>query len=75
MATEEQISLIRQEIKVLEAEFPCPWKSGPGYTFTSWDQCEAYLPRVHSLADQAQKYDIQDCNIEVLAEVLFRCCW
>lgn len=75
LSNEERKTYMDQAVNLLAAAFPCPWKSGPGYTFKSWDKCGTCLPHVHFLVAQAEKYNIRASDQEIFAELLLRCCW
>ncbi|WEW58349.1 hypothetical protein PRK78_003817 [Emydomyces testavorans] len=75
LTTEEREKYMNEAVMLLTAAFPCPWKSGPGYTFTSWDKCQMCLPHVHFLATQAKWHKIQAGDPALFAELLLRCSW
>lgn len=75
LTSQERETYIDQAIKLLAAAFPCPWKSGPGYTFKSWYKCQMCLPHVHFLVAQAKRHKIQGYDHDIFAELLLRCCW
>lgn len=75
LSTQERTTYFDLVVRLLGKSFPDSWRSGPGYTYSSWNKCEMCLPHVEFIVQQAGKYELCASEPLHLAELLLRCSW
>jgi len=75
LSTQERTTYFDLVVRLLGKSFPDSWRSGPGYTYSSWDKCEMCLPHVEFIVQQAEKYKLRASEPLHFAELLLRCSW
>jgi hypothetical protein len=75
LSTQERTTYFDQVVRLLGKSFPDSWRSGPGYTYSSWNKCEMCLPHVEFIVHQAGKYKLCASEPLHLVELLLRCSW
>jgi hypothetical protein len=75
LSTKERTTYFDLVVRLLGKSFPDSWRSGPGYTYSSWNKCEMCLPHVEFIVQQAEKYELCASEPLHLVELLLRCSW
>jgi hypothetical protein len=75
LSSQERNGYFDEAVRLLGDMFPNSWRSGPGYTYSSWNKCEMCLPHVQFIVAQAAKYNLHATEPLKFVELLLRCSW